>query len=234
MITQENYEAYLLLQQEGELSEKEEQELKDFLAQNPALAPQKDEYDPAIKAEYTINEPFTKMQSLLHPPVARLGFVKPLAIAASLALILCISILIFRNSKTSTPKIAKLTQKTTAQTPKPFLAQRQAKKPLTTTKIQATQTNFQTPKTQLQPTTSKELQQEIKEEKVQLPQPASKDNTPLIIQVNTLISYEEAPKDNQDTIFIYTNTLCTFSNKRPRNNIRFIVPESVTNLIAKL
>lgn len=255
MITTENYEAYLLMREEGELSAEKAKELKEFLSKNPDLAPQKNEYDPKIKAIYSIDEPFALTKELLHTPSAKFYLWKPLSFAASLALVIAISILIFKNSNNKTPQFAKKSQKQTNLSTK--VAEPIAKANTTNLKTNIFYANSSNQKRIAQKTTYKTTSQKqitaqqptqplspiaqtnieqskTKQDRMQTDQPKEQSQKSISIRVNTLVVYAQPNTEKQDTVHIYTNSLCTFSSKRQRNKIRFIVPESITNLIAKL
>lgn len=236
------------MQAEKELNEEEAKELKDFLNQNPDLAPKENEYDPTIKALYSIDEPFALEKELLHTPSTKFTLWKPISIAASVALVIAISILVFKNSNNKTVQLASKAQKQSSLST-------QVAKPIAKTNISYSSSNNQnpitcnpitksnSPKTITTPQPSQSLcsepqtnieQAQPKKDTLQTSFAEEKTQNPASIRVNTLVVYAQPDTKKQDTVHIYSNSLCTFSTKRPRNKIRFIVPESITNFLAKL
>ena len=99
MITWDNYEEYIMMQVDGELSPAEEQELNSFLEQHPALKAEQAAYAlTRVSADESVV--YTNKESLIKQvPAKRIAFPhwQRYSIAAGVAALICISVLRLMN-----------------------------------------------------------------------------------------------------------------------------------------
>ncbi len=121
MVTAENYEEYMILSADGELSAEEERELMAFLELNPALKAEMDTYA-SLKLVPDEELVYTDKQSLLKPETNKQIFIPRLyrsyGIAAGILLLIGSSYIIFEKSQRNpieTNNVATLPVKDTNQ-----------------------------------------------------------------------------------------------------------------------
>lgn len=225
MITKENFQAYLLDKAEGILSDKGKEELDKFFKLNPELKPEEDEYDSNCKLFTESYICYPNQEELLHNNRKAIPFIiRYSSIAASVALLITITItitILFINTNNKDEFSNKIAQTTTNRIKKQIEKKPlplKIDKPIVRKKtLNYQSSDFHLPQekevvnnTQEAPTISL-ITRNIKEAPI---------DTLNIISNNLIVYIDKIENEKKiDTIYIYTNKLCSYEKTLPNNPI---------------
>jgi len=234
MITKKNFQAYLLDKAEGILSDKGQEELDNFFKLNPELKPEEDEYDSNYKLFTESYICYPNQEELLHNKRKAVSFIiRYSSIAASVALIITITIL-FINTNNKDKFSNKIAQTTTNRIKKQIENKSlplKIYKPIVSKKTLIFQSSdFYLPQGKGVANNTQEassislITRNIKEAPI---------DTLNIISNNLIVYIDKIGNEKKiDTIYIYTNQLCSYEKTLPNNPI-LMLKYSIKELFAK-